>query len=496
MAAKRNHRWLAAIWLELCLLFVACKAEDPQQTSADQPVSNTGTSSSETNTLSPSLQDKKETSAENSSGFDISSSNTPSFAPEEDGKPYIIWATNIIPSIKPDAQKKIQQYIYDTGIDCKIHFISSYDTGEEYKSWVEELILNGNGPDILSSSYWKHGHFDAMDYVKENFLPLNDYLASKAGHPLWEAFSEVEWKRSSVNEMIYTIPYRNKSITIGNLYIYVNDQFKESFDRYFDGSYYSLKKILETHSNSKLHISLEGFSTTFISSFLDCQEINSVHYQQSTGELVDLTRLPETRKLLQALYEDCKDGIIRINITENDLSEDDLVWFSFDKADQPIAGYSEYLFSTSRFSIHVGGDFGILSSSPKKELALQILSACSSDPQIASLLYWGQEDRERWITYTNYLNSQPPDVLAGFIPELTKDQITALGDYKTDLMELASRLTVTISGGEIVLNTDFPEYLDRFFDAPHDYGNVITVMNDQLQDWLKSHPSIDFMPCL
>ncbi|MBO7515443.1 MAG: hypothetical protein J6T47_07475, partial [Lachnospiraceae bacterium] len=414
-----------------------------------------------------------------------SETNTPLIIPEEDAKPNIIWVTEVGRIIKPDTQEKIQQYINDIGIECKIRFISSYDSGQVYKSWVEELVLNGNGPDILSSAYWDHGHFDAMEYIKESFLPLNDYLDSENGRSLREAFSEGEWERSMVDGTIYTLPARDKSITKSKLHVYVNDRYKESFDRFYDGSYGSMKKILDFHSNTKLHISLEGFGMPLISSFLGCQTVYFAYCQQSTGELVDLTRQLETKILFQTLYEDCKAGIIRYNISENDLSEDDLVWLSLEGSAQPIEGYSDYLLSPFRPLTKVAGVYGILASSPRKELALKVLFACYSDPKIASLLYWGKEDEEGWIAYTKYMNAQPTDILTGFIPKLTKEQIDALVKYYNDLYELTSRMMVTKGGGRIELNSDFPNYLDRFFEEPHDYGDAISVMNEQLQDWIK-----------
>ena len=487
MTAKRKI--LTFVWLGLCFVLMSCKADVPQQTSADQPVSSNISTSDDAINLSPSQEENSTIPTESTSNIIISSSNSSSTLSEEDDDAYIIWASNILPFITPERQDKIQQCINEKGIDCKIRFITNdEDTGLAYKAWIEELPSNGTCPDIIPSGYWGHGVFDAENYVREKFFPLDTYLDSEEGRSLYEAFTENEWKCSTMDGSIYALPNRNDPPYSFILYIHVNDRYKEGFDRFFDGTYDSLKTIREFYADANLHISFNGIAMPTITGLLNCQRVHMATYKTDTGELVDLTRQPEARVFFQTLYEDFRDGIVRIDpALDARPSADDLVWCIYGLPEENIEGFSVYRFNMSRPTVKLSGLFGINSSSSKKEMAFKILSACYSDPKIASLLYWGREDPEGWIAHTNYLNSQSPDAIAGFYPKLTQEQISAIFDYYNDMNTLAARLKAVTNGGKLYANPEFPEYLEELFDHPPDYGDAINVMNEQLQEWIKNH---------
>ena len=105
MTTKRKI--LTFVLLGLCFVPMSCKADVPQQTSANQPVSSNISTSDDVINLSPSQEENSTIPTESTSNIIISSSNSSSTLSEEDDDAYIIWASNILPFITPERQDKI-----------------------------------------------------------------------------------------------------------------------------------------------------------------------------------------------------------------------------------------------------------------------------------------------------------------------------------------------------------------------------------------------------
>ena len=131
------------------------------------------------------------------------------------------------------------------------------------------------------------------------------------------------------------------------------------------------------------------------------------------------------------------------------------------------------------------GSYGISAFSGKKDLAFQVLSACYSDPKIASLIFWRTADEDRWNERTRFLKTCEPSPLNNFIPDITLEEWAIIRSYNNDLNTLEGEFYLQQSGNSMkILNPNFPNAVDQFFSSPKDYGTVIEKISDQIRKWI------------
>ena len=413
--------------------------------------------------------------------------------PEDDSRPCIVWAVSIHASIPEDIQVQIQNFLDEKGIDCRVKFTPLImEGGSAYEKWLNGQKGAGTTPDILTGCFWEHGVVDLAAFVKKELLPLNSYLESEAGKELYDAYAEVEWNRTRVDGVIYSIPVRHRSYqnTQGRIYLCVKDEYKSFFDAGFDGTYVSLRKVRETIPGSP-KIAVESFfDISFASSFFQTQTIFYAPYCWDRNEIVDLTRKKDYKELLLDIYSDYQSGVLVDveSIEQVDGSVCAYIGFSGSGGgyyDIP-KGYSEYVLAPELYLSSPGaGSYGISAFSEKKDLAFRVLSACYSDPKIASLIFWRTADEDRWNERTRFLKTCEPSPLNNFIPDITQEEFLLLKSYDNDLNVLGSKFYLQQGGNNVhILNPDFPNAVEQFFSSSRDRGEILEKVNEQLQDWI------------
>ncbi len=416
----------------------------------------------------------------------VTMSPTPSATPTEDPDPYIIWAETPFLGITEEAQDLIRIRLKEKGIDCRIEFISSEDKlGTEYKSWLDKMNRGNKAPDIISAGLWEHGIFDAVAFEESEMIPLNDYLLTEEGRALYEAYAEVEWDRTEVHGKYYTVPERLPFLN--EVYLYVNNQYKDVFDSTFDGTYESIRNLCSTISSSPVIVT--AFAPKILYALEDCASSFSVSFNLSTREFTDLTKQDSMKEYLQMVWSDYRSGLMVRVETGEDLPSNTLVFIGTEKPDQ-LEGYTEIVWKRDLCLAAPALSYGVSASSQHQDLALRILGMCYSDPEIASLLCWRVPDEKRWAERTKYLESCAENSLAGFLPEITGEQFLALQQYDSDISTLCTKMFVR-RDGVWMMNEHYPEYLDLFFSNPKEYKdmsgtNVFDKLNKQYAKWLES----------
>ena len=412
---------------------------------------------------------------------------------DDDPVPRIIWVDFPFLGITDDAKELIQQRLKEWGIDCSIEFISSEDRlGKDYKEWLDKMKNSKTVPDIISAGIWEHGVSDVVEFVKSELLPLNDFLATEEGQSLYSSYAEVEWDRTAVNGTYYTVPLRLANLD--EVYLYVNDQYKDAFVDQFDGTYESMRNFCDMRSDSHPVIAM-NFGKKLLEAFEGCYTgVFYGSYRVQTQEFLDLTKQDETKELLQTIYSDYQSGLaVYVDTpmvgTPVELPENTLVYIVSEKQDR-LDGFTEIVWNRDLCKAAPGISYGVSVSSRHQELAKQILSLCYSDPELASLLCWKTADAERWEERTEYLATCASGSLAGFLPEISYEQFLALSQYNDDIQALCARM-MTVRGGETVLNEQYPAYLNNFFNEKREYKDMAGVkaidkLNEQLKKWLKS----------
>lgn len=398
-------------------------------------------------------------------------------------KPTLTWAYIDLVPINDTAKELIAQVLEKKGIECNIEYVStSILDVKGYPSWVKNQRETGHVPDILHTSFWYHGVYDFADFAQDELLPLNDYLESDEGKELREAYSEAEWRRASFGEMIYTTPFRSGG---EELYYFVNNKYIKDFEADFDGTYQSLKKILEKHSESDLCIGAGNFGDEIGAVWLGYERDGTMLYEFETGRIVDITREPKVKEMLQLIYSDLQSGQLIINPKPELIKKEKLVYVAR-MAKPEMEGFTAYRMEPD--TVHTGFDyFGISKYSSQKELALQVLAAVYCDPRIASLIDFRREDPEGWLNQAEYIkNNLQESPVMGFVADLSLEQREALNDYYDTIYPLFFSM-IDIAGGRSDINQLYLKLLDETFDNPKDYGDVFDAINCQMEEWLENH---------
>ena len=131
------------------------------------------------------------------------------------------------------------------------------------------------------------------------------------------------------------------------------------------------------------------------------------------------------------------------------------------------------------------GAFGVCAYSSKQELAVQVLSACFSDPEIASLIGYGEVSVEAWDKETEIINAHRPDKLTGFMPQLTKKEIEQLDQMGDEISGFISSMITSRNptSGIGIVNSDFPRLMEDYFASPKDYSPIYDKINQQFDEW-------------
>ncbi|MBP5461675.1 MAG: hypothetical protein J6Y20_06080 [Lachnospiraceae bacterium] len=415
----------------------------------------------------------------------VTKSPTPTKRPDSDDDSSIVWAVLITSWIPEEARVQIQEMLDKKGLNCRIEFVEVNDPGKDYWDWLNKMKKKGTGPDILSAGVWEHGMIDAAAFEEAEMLPLNDYLETEEGKALWDSFAEVEWDKTELHGKYYTVPYRYFGSY--ELYMYVNDRYLEEFSASFDGTYESLRALCSADPDSPRVIATGNFTSYLLRAFMGYQNLFGASYNLKTQRVEVLTNQSETKELLQMIYLDYQNGLWNMMGDEEsmELPEDTLVYITNEEAELP-EGYTKVIWVPDPCSTIIGSAYGVSATSNQRELALKVLAACYSDPEIASLLCWKEEvDAERWTAKTAYMNSLTTRYTTGFFPDISTDQYDVLRKYSDELSDLCSKMSWEING-TFRVNTSYPEYLEYYFSNPQDYGDIFDVLNEQLATWFRN----------
>ena len=415
----------------------------------------------------------------------VTKSPTPTLRPINESDSRIVWAVLITSSIPKEARAQLQEMLDKKGLNCYIEFVEVNDLGEKYADWLDKRKNTTKAPDIISAGVWEHGMIDAAAFEEAEMLPLNDFLESEEGKLLWDSFAEVEWDRTELHGKYYTVPFRYQGMN--EWYLYVNDRYLEEFEGSFDGTYESLRKLCGADTESPRMIATSGFGASLLNAFMGYQDLLYASYNPQKQKVDVLTNQWETKELLQRIYLDYQNGLwnmLGYLDTLKDLPDDTLVYITQEEQDS-LEGYTKVVWVQEPCNTNIGSAYGVSATSNQKELALKVLAACYSDPEIASLLCWKEADAERWTARTAYMNSLTTRYTTGFFPDISTDQYDVLRKYGDELSNLCSKMSWDLYG-TFRLNTGYLDYLEYYFSNPQDYGDIFDVLNEQLATWFRN----------
>ncbi len=310
--------------------------------------------------------------------------------------------------------------LLEKGYDCEIQFVptGAYTT-DMIRPWLEDYEANNPPLDILCTGSFNLELFQAIDFVREKYISLSDYLASEEGHALKEFFSPFEWSSTTIDGSIYAIPLMiSPEAYTPSGYLYVANRYAEWFCD-FDGSYSMLMDIYTAHHT--MNEVIEIGETYSLQNFLPYEEFMwSAPYDPKVQSFIDISVAPECVELIKQMAKDFRGGKLVSPILEHVADEDKFAFIAYTNIEQegftvfPLSGYANY--------INLNMSYGVSQKSENKEIALEILSACYTDPEISVYLLPEMESEEAIAKRRSVMSQIDPGDIQGFFPVLTKTQ--------------------------------------------------------------------------
>ena len=405
-------------------------------------------------------------------------------APWENATNRVTFVTVFFYSISEENQGEINRLLYEKGIDCRIDFVC-YPVTEEsgYEAWLEKYEEKNGPVDILSSGVWDHFSLGA-EFAEQRFLPIDEYLQSAEGQALKDSYGEAEWRKVTVSGHIYSIPKSKRDLTDIGLYMAVNGKYADYFNS-FDGTYESLEKVYGEIGNPELKVVFEdGFGEDELTAFLGYK---TVYYagtydalKKRAENVFEDGRLAET---LRKVYAGFERGIL-INSQFEEAEPEQILARVYMGTKKTSDGFAEYCLMPDTYETNATATYGVNKASTQADLALRVLSACYSDPAIASLIDWGESDPEAWKEKQDLLRQAPLTELTDFSPQLTDSEKLNLKDYSKSIMALCSEMYLYAPGSDThYLNPDYEDVIEEYLDGGDAYREGTDALNRELGKW-------------
>ena len=418
------------------------------------------------------------------SGTNPSAAPTVNVEPWENASHSIRWVLKIGSEIQEEDQKKINRTLYDKGIDCRVEFMSipGLYTGQEYAEWIHQSAE----ADIITVNMWYDSQ-QSFSFSRENLLKLNDYLNSEEGSCLKNAFAEIEWERVTCEKEIYSVPKRNTISDYGVSLSY-NSKYEDYFEA-FDGTYVSLKEIYKQIGNENLKIVIDSLSIQEIDALLgyDSIYLSSVPYDKETKQAVSSALIiDEEAKICDCIYQDLKDGIFTVQQSDS-FQKDDVLAYIYMGKQIEREGYETIVLSKDYYEPNNMGCYGIYCNSQQSQLALQVLTECFKDAEIASVLNWGSADSEKWNQITELMKAENCNELNGFLPELTSKEKSDIEAYENNRKAVLGKLFRYDDSGNRMLNATY-KAAGTLSDSVI-FNNAVEAINRELNLWFSGFPN-------
>ena len=386
-----------------------------------------------------------------------------------------------------EEQLEINRLLYEKGLDCAIDFVNMGVLMDgENELWMEQQYAAGAVPDILFSGLWTDteprglGTEGAYEFARDWFLPLQDYFGTEDGNRLRDCFSETSWKDVTVDGNAYVVPLTFSSYGV---YLLVNNEYASYFDG-FDGTYQSLRAIYDTIGDPALQIVIPRLDQRIVSALLGYSSFGQLPYDTGTHQIKAFRGFAEAAAMWNSLYHDIGSGLIGDRSLTNGVGDRILAEYVVG-AGSVGDGYTVFRIDSDNYRPSLALSLGIYRDSPRKELALKVLSVCMEDPEIRVLLQSGRTTAEQIARTEKIRESEEAFELAGFVPTMTEEQ-------RTLYLRIMGILSASDNGGMVYVHNNSGTVLAKDFNAAtlfsqfsgDDVDALIGELNRQIAEYL------------
>lgn len=406
----------------------------------------------------------------------------------------ITWLLPFYSELTEQNRNEINRILYENGLDCQISFVKTTPlNGRNFETWLEEYEKH-TPLDVINSGSWTLGDAEQSSFVEKRMVQLNEYLKTDNAEVLKETYTEEEWKSVAVDGNIYVIPeavyqiddkiYRVET----GVYVAVNESYLDFFEN-FDGTYASLRQIYNDIGDSELRIVTDGMPAG--SSLYALMGYSALFYDQlpfceDTENVINMLEGEKVKNTLKQIYEDMLSGTLLNRQLSGDTEEKILAYIYMNGENKD--GFREYKILSNLYDFNCAGKYGISVNSTQKELALQILTVCLSNPEILAQLYPGA-DVQTIARRTELIDGEGDMRMAGIRLELSEDQLAVLRDFQNDYYVMLGGMILQKENGEMELNPEFDieKAWNDFSDSrKKDYAEVCETANQQITAFLKN----------
>ena len=472
---KRFAKFAAIAALAIICLFTVSCGKDPKEPAGTPSVTGPGqgTPGSEMTpggTVTPDV-----------SGEPKPATSTPTPTPSAENAKVLTWYVPFFNGPDEEARTEINRRLQEKGIDCVINFVNAdVLTDKEYENWLSKLESKSKAPDIVSTGNW-YTQRDAAVFATKHFYNLDEVLSTEAGKALKSALSESEWSRVRLPGGTYVLP-RIWDSTAGDLGVYlrVKDADAAAFAN-CDGTYASIRSICDKlaanasgavlsipHSRFRVVAALAGYTT-----------YEGMPVDPKTGEVLQWNNCEAISALYDTLYKDIRAGKVLDASLTNASKDATVIAEVYCGLREKKAGYTDICLAADLGEPVLNGCYGIGKDSAKKELAVKVLGACLTDPELVALLFPRMETAETVKTYRSLMAEKKSGALAGWIPELTDAQWNTVRELKDGIAALENAVyTANYQGAYLADEFAAKTWTEGFTDDK--YKNVIKELNEHL----------------
>lgn len=388
----------------------------------------------------------------------------------------------------PDSKgcETINRILFEKGYDCEVNFVKTgaYAAGME-PSWQEAYEVDHSPIDILFTGSWNTNQSEAIDYVQDKYVPLTEYLDTEEGRPLKDFFTPYEWAYNSYGGVIYAIPLTISPVdTAASSYLYVADRYAEEFDGY-DGSYSKLMELFMCLHRDDEVIVLQEIEA--LESFMEYQRfLYRIPYDPLEQRFITASEMNNDCDMINCMMEDLRRG--RLALPQLGKIEDEQVFAFVNYGKIKIEGYTGFPLNKAACYINYNMSYGVSKKSEKQDLALKILTACYTDPEIAEIMLPEMNGQSGISSRRDLMLTEEIGPIQNFAPLLTDEQKNLISQYP--YMTLFSDMLVCIYDKELqmerwVINDGFDiNAIMKSMDTP-EYQDLLKELNTQITEYLK-----------
>ena len=406
-------------------------------------------------------------------------SDTPT--PEADTKTAshrITWEVFANEGPASNSYDEINRRLQEKGLDVVVEFVNVGILGDDDNDrWISEREQEGTIPDILNSGVWSLPSYP-YHFIQEHFQCLDEYLASEKGQGLKSLFSEAEWAGAVSRGKTYVIPEPMSQGYDHGVFFSVRNEYADAF-REFDGTYDKLKEIYASLDCGVLRIVTDSIPNWLINSFLGYPSYYAFPYDDSKHQLIDIASDPRLEPMLDDIFLEMKNGMFQYASLEEVDKNQVLGWFRHGIMPDED-GFTQICLYRDLSVPRISMAYGVSKTSEQKELALAVLEACYSDPEIQALLAPKSLSALNAAGRKSVLDKTGVGELSGFIPELPEDMGTVYSSYLLAAKSLQTGMFVVSSQGTVEIADDY--HAKSYCEALNrpQYHNLLEEINDQI----------------